>query len=148
MSYDLRVERLLDGTPDEVFDAFTDEEAMLEWYQDNPGWQVEVLACDTSVGGSTIVWFGPGAGQRYVEEMTYTEVDRPGRLAYSEIFRMPDGSNFETAITITFEAQDGKTLMTIVQTGFPNAEERDGHQAGWPGFIDRLERVVAKRRAA
>jgi hypothetical protein len=29
---------------------------------------------------------------------------------------------------------------------FPNAEERDAHQNGWPGFIDRIERIVAKRR--
>ena len=148
MSYDLRIERLLDGTPDEVFDAFVDEEAMLEWYQDNAGWEVDVLACDCRVGGTTIVSFGPGADQRYVEEMTYGAVERPTRLAYSELFKMPDGSSHTTQITVTFDAQDGKTLMTIVQTGFPNADERDGHQNGWPGFIDRLERVVAKRRNA
>lgn len=147
MSHDLKLERLLDGTPDEVFEAFTDADAMLEWYQDNAGWVVEVLECDVRVGGTTTVSFG-SAEERYVEVMTYTQVESGRRLAYTERFEKPDGSIFDTAITITFEPHDGKTLLTIVQTGFPNVEERDGHQGGWPGFIDRLERVVAKRRAA
>jgi uncharacterized protein YndB with AHSA1/START domain len=147
MSYDLRLERLLDATPDEVFEAFVDPDAMLEWYQDNPGWNVEVRACDCRVGGTTIVAFGPG-DDRYIEEMTYSAVDRPGRLAYTEVFRMPGGSSFTTEITMTFEAQDAKTMLTIVQTGFPDSAQRDAHQGGWPGFIDRLERVVAKRRVA
>jgi uncharacterized protein YndB with AHSA1/START domain len=97
------------------------------------------------VGGTTIVAFG-STDDPYVEEMTYTAVERPTRLAYTEVLRKPDGSSFTTEIAIIFEPQDAKTLMTLVQTGFPNAEERDGHQRGWPGFIDRLERVVAARR--
>jgi uncharacterized protein YndB with AHSA1/START domain len=148
VTYDLRIERLLDGSPDEVFDAFTDGDAMKEWYEDNPGWKVEVEAVDVRVGGTTVVAFGPAGDDPYREEMTYTDVSAPGRLAYREIFRMPDGSSFETDIVITFERQNGKTLMTIVQTGFPNEEHRDAHQGGWPGFIDRLEQVVTKRRAA
>ena len=145
MSHDLRIERLLDGTPEEFFDAFVDPDAMKEWYADHPGWNVEVLACDVRVGGTAIVVFGP-SDLRYREEMTYSTVDRPGRLAYDERFVMPDGSSFATQVTITFEAQDGKTLMTLVQTGFPNAEQRDAHQGGWPNFIDRLENSVATRR--
>jgi uncharacterized protein YndB with AHSA1/START domain len=78
--------------------------------------------------------------------MTYTEVAVPHRLAYDEKFVMPDGSSFDTVITVTFDAQNGKTLVTIVQTGFPNAEQRDAHQGGWPNFIDRLEQVVVQRR--
>lgn len=145
MSHDLRLERLLDGTPDETFAAFTDADAMLEWYQDGPDWEVQVLACDVRVGGTTTVSFGPGA-ERYVEDMIYAVVERPTRLAYTEVFRMPDGSSFTTEIVVTFEAQGDKTLLTIVQTGFPDVEQRDAHQGGWPGFLDRLERVVAERR--
>ncbi len=145
MSHDLRIEKLVDGTPDEVFDAFTDADAMREWYIDNPGWEVEILSCDLRVGGTTSVRFGSGA-EKYREDMTYTEVERPARLVYDEDFVMPDGSSFLTHITVTFEDQAGKTLMTIVQTGFPNVEQRDAHQGGWPGFLNRLEQVVTKAR--
>jgi len=145
MSFGLRLERLIDATPQEAYDAFTDPDAMLEWYKDNPAWTVEVRECDVRVGGTTVVAFGPD--ERYVERMTYSEVDPPYRLVYDEVFEKPDGSSFTTHISITFEAQGGKTLLTIAQSGFPDAAERDGHQGGWPGFIDRLEQVVATRRA-
>ena len=147
MSHDLKIEKLVDGTPDEVFDAFTQADAMLEWYVDNPGWEVEILSCDVRVGGTTSVRFGSGA-EKYREDMTYSEVARPSRLVYDEDFVMPDGSSFLTHITVTFEDQNGKTLLTIVQTGFPNAEQRDAHQGGWPNFLDRLEQVVIKGRAS
>lgn len=147
MSHDLRIERVIDADPVEVFAAFVDPEAMKAWYVDGPGWVVEIAACDVRVGGTTTVSFGPGAG-RYREDMTYTEVDPPRRLAYDERFSMPDGTSFDTTIAVTCDEQNGKTLLTIVQTGFPNAEQRDAHQGGWPGFIDRLEQVVVKRRTA
>ena len=60
---------------------------------------------------------------------------------------MPDGSSFDTGMEVTFEEQDGRTRMTILHTGFPSAELRDDHQSGWPGFLDRLERVVDARVA-
>jgi uncharacterized protein YndB with AHSA1/START domain len=144
---DLRVERLIDATPDEAFDAFVDPDAMLEWYQDNPGWVVKVEACDVRVGGTTSVSFG-SEDQRYREDMTYTRVERPTLIEYNERFGMPDGSGFDTRVAITFDDQAGKTLMTIVQTGFPTEDERNAHQNGWPGFVNRLEEVVAKRRTA
>jgi uncharacterized protein YndB with AHSA1/START domain len=146
MSFDLRLERLIDATPQEAYDAFTDPDAMIEWYQDNPAWTVEVRECDARAGGTTTVAFGPG-DERYIERMTYSVVEPPHRLVYEERFEKPDGFTFTTTIAVTFEEQAGKTLLTIVQTGFPNADERDGHQGGWPGFIDRLERVVARRRS-
>jgi len=148
MSHDLRIERLIDGTPDEVFAAFTEADAMKEWYEDNTGWVVDVVACDLRVGGTTVVAFGPSGQAPYREEMTYTNVSAPHRVDYTENFVMPDGDSFVTRLTVSFDAQDGKTLLTIVQTGFPNSEQRDAHQGGWPGFIDRLEQVVVGRRAA
>lgn len=40
----------------------------------------------------------------------------------------------------------GKTLLTVVQTGFESREERDMIQDGWPSIIDALERVVGATR--
>jgi hypothetical protein len=75
-------------------------------------------------------------------------VRRPYRLAYRSRFHLPDGSSFDTDLVVTFEPRQGKTLLTIVQSGFERIEHRDAHQGGWPGFIDRLVRVVAARQAA
>src|SRR5918994_2733963 len=39
-------------------------------------------------------------------------------------------------------ATDGKTLMTMVQRGFPSAELRDEHRAGLPNAFARLEQAI------
>jgi hypothetical protein len=39
-------------------------------------------------------------------------------------------------------ATDGKTLMTMVQRGFPSAELRDEHRAGLPNAVARLEQAI------
>ncbi len=147
MSYDLKLERLIDGRPEEVFDAFTQPDAMKDWYQDGDEWVVRIEG-EVRPGSTVNASFGPSEDELYIEDMTYGEVERPHRLTYVEVFTKPDGFSYTTSLVVTFEEQNGKTLMTIVQTGFPRADERDGHQGGWPGFLDRLEVVVASRRAA
>jgi uncharacterized protein YndB with AHSA1/START domain len=56
-----------------------------------------------------------------------------------------DRRNVET--TVTFDERDGKTLLTILQTGFERERDRDGIREGWSNIIDAVERVVAGRRA-
>jgi uncharacterized protein YndB with AHSA1/START domain len=52
VSHELRVERLIDASPGEVFDVFVDADAQKEWYRDpeHPGGIVET-ECDARVGG-------------------------------------------------------------------------------------------------
>jgi uncharacterized protein YndB with AHSA1/START domain len=145
MGIDLSLERVIDGTPEEVFDAFVDPAAQKEWYQDHPDWVVEA-ECDLKVGGHWDVSFGPAGKKPYKELSVFTEVDRPKKLAYVSTFVVPNGPRWDTELVITFDRQGNKTLLTIVQTGFPTEKDRDDHQRGWPNFIDRLEKVVAARR--
>ncbi|MGH2742055.1 MAG: SRPBCC domain-containing protein [Thermoleophilaceae bacterium] len=53
-----------------------------------------------------------------------------------------DGSSFDTELEFTFEEQGGKTLMTMVQRGFPSVELRDEHRIGLPTAFARLEHTV------
>ena len=147
MSYELRLERLIDASPEEVFDAFTDPAAQREWYRDQEGWNVEAGG-ELRVGGRWEVAFGPVGEAPYRESNRFTEIQRPHRLAYRSTFHMPDGRSFDTAMVVTFEAKQGKTLLTIVQSGFEREQDRNDHQGGWPGFLERLGRVVAARKAA
>jgi hypothetical protein len=57
----------------------------------------------------------------------------------------PDGSSFETSLEITLEEREGKTLMALVEKGFPNAGVRDMHEAGTPHAFDRVDRFIHAR---
>jgi uncharacterized protein YndB with AHSA1/START domain len=41
-------------------------------------------------------------------------------------------------VTVTFEAQGERTLLTLRQTGFENVPERDSHRGGWTSCLERF----------
>ena len=141
MSHDLRLERTYDAAPEVVFDAFTDPEAQQELYADAPDWIVEA-ACDLRVGGRWSIAFGPPGDTPARETNVFQVVERPRRLVYASTMAMPDGSNIDTTMEVTFEEEAGRTRLTIVQRGFPTPERRDEFAGGWSSILDRLLRVV------
>lgn len=148
MSFDLKIERLVDSPRDAVFDAFVDPDAQKVLYGDetDPDWVVE-SELDLRVGGTWTISFGKAGSEPYVETNLFREVDRPSRMVFgSSLFMVDDGHTVETTVTVTFEDRGGKTLLTIVQTGFARREDRDGIEGGWPSIIDALERVVAAKQ--
>jgi uncharacterized protein YndB with AHSA1/START domain len=146
VSHDLQLERVYDAAPEVVFDAFTDPDAQRELYADAPDWIVEA-ECDLRVGGRWSIAFGPAGSTPAHETNVFEVVDRPRRLVYASTMTAPDGSSVDTRMEVTFEEEDGRTRLTIVQSGFPTPELRDEFADGWPSILDGLGRVVATRVA-
>lgn len=145
MSLDVDFSRLIDATPEQVFDAFTDPEGQAAFYgKDDLGWIVE-SRCDLRVGGEWTVDFGPSPGELYRHRHVFDVIERPRRLVLASTETRLDGSSFQTTLEFTFEAREGKTLMTMIQKGFPTIELRDEHQRGVPNAFARLERLVQAR---
>jgi uncharacterized protein YndB with AHSA1/START domain len=147
VSHELRFERVFDAAPEEVFDALTNPEGLEEMYgRDEPGWIVESSEGEVCVGCTWSVRFGPSREELYRFAHTYEVVDRPRRIAFaSEQQTSPDGSILEADVEITLEGRGGKTLLTLVERGYPSAEERDLHMVGTPHAYDRLERFFRTR---
>jgi uncharacterized protein YndB with AHSA1/START domain len=148
VTYDLKIERLIDASSEAVFDAFLDPDAQKILYnnEEETDWTVE-SELDLRVGGTWTIVFGKAGEEPFRETNVFTEVDRPRRLVYtSTMFKGRYGGSFDTTVTVTFEDRDGKTLLTILQTGFESRDERDMIQGGWPSILDVLERVVGATR--
>jgi uncharacterized protein YndB with AHSA1/START domain len=147
VSYDLRLERVLDAPPDVVFDAFVEPAAQHDLYADAPDWVVE-SECDLRVGGRWTIAFGPPRREPARETNVFEEIERPRRLVYRSTMVLPSGSTLNTQIEVTFEPEGGKTRMTLVQRGFPTADMRDEYRSGWVSILDSLGRVATTRATA
>ena len=142
----LRLERLIDAPPDVVFEAFTSHGGQLAFYgTDDPGWIVE-SHCDLRVGGLWTVTFGPSSDHLYQHRSVFEVIDRPRRIVLATTELRPDRPSFDFAVEFTFEEQDGRTLMTAIQSGFPTLELREEHGRGVPDAFARLERAIRASR--
>lgn len=142
MTDELRLERVIDAPPDIVFDAFTAHGGQVAFYgTDDPGWIVE-SQCDLRVGGVWTIRFGPSRSHLYHHRHVFEVIDRPRHLMLATTETRPDGSSFEFAIEFTFDPYDDRTVMTMIQSGFPTPELRDEHGRGVPKAFARLERAM------
>jgi uncharacterized protein YndB with AHSA1/START domain len=144
MSDELRYERLIDAPPDVVFEAFTTPGGQEAFYgQDDADWIVE-STCDLHVGGLWTIAFGAARTELHRHEHRFKVIDRPRRLLLATTEHRADGSTLAFTTEFTFAAQNGRTLMTMTQTGLPN-ELRHEHARGLPNAFDRLQRVLQTR---
>ena len=142
----LRMTRQLPATPEEVFDAYTDAEKQKIWYSildEEPG--VVEIEVDLRVGGRQVAVWGPNRDTLFREEQTFVEIDRPHRLVTESTGNDPSGQTMSTHVVMTFEPNDGGTLVTVEQTGFPTPEVRDFFSTMvWVGAFDRIEAYLTR----
>jgi uncharacterized protein YndB with AHSA1/START domain len=146
MSLDVKVARLINATPEEVFDAFTNPEGQDAFYgQDDPDWIVR-SRCDLRVGGVWTVDFGPSPRELYRHRHVFEAIERPHHLLLTCTETRLDGTTLHIRIEFTFAATGEKTLMTMTQRGIPTAELRKEHERGVPNALARLERTILASR--
>ena len=142
--HDMRFELLVDATPEEAFRQWNDAEARISWHKVADHWIVEA-STDLRVGGAWRVAFGPSTNEMSVEEGVYEFVDPPHRVVYTCVHRVAGRATFRTRVTVTFVASGDRTLVTLVDAGFPDDEMREEFEGGWPSFLAFFARVVAAR---
>jgi uncharacterized protein YndB with AHSA1/START domain len=146
VTYQLTVERVFEAPAEQVFDAFTSADAQRVWMRD-PDDQGAILEteCDPRVGGRWVAAWGSSRDQLYRETNVFEVVDRPRRLVMATTSSTPDGFTLDTRTEVTFEEHDGRTRMTVVQSGFPTAELRDYFRTtAWPGALEALHAYLTK----
>jgi uncharacterized protein YndB with AHSA1/START domain len=140
--FDIRLERIVNATPDAAFKHWVDPEAQRHWYAPEDDWIVEAET-DLRVGGAWRVLFGPRRDEMYLEHGVFEEIDPPHRLVYTTLHEFPDDRrSFETHVTVTFEPHSDGILLTVLDTGYPSEEQRADHETGWPMFLDAFERTL------
>lgn len=133
----LKVSHHYRHSPEAVFDAWTDERGMTQWMRPGPGMDCR---CDLDVreGGTyTIVMINE---DRTIEHTgVYREVERPRRLVFTwSAAHLPT----ETVVTLTFEAVEDGTRLTLVHEGLPDEGSVEGHTQGWMAILGSLEETL------
>jgi uncharacterized protein YndB with AHSA1/START domain len=133
----LRLSRTFAASPERVFRAWTEPEALRRWL--SPGTHETAGAeVDLRVGGTYRVAMRRLADgvTKYVTG-TYREIRAPERLAFT--WRWEDEpSDGETLVTVELRDLGGATEMVLTHERFASEASRDGHAGGWAGCLDKL----------
>jgi uncharacterized protein YndB with AHSA1/START domain len=134
----LTLVRRIKARPSIVFDALTTPEGMASWWGPDDG---PVLLAETNVrvGGRFRVRFRMLDGSEHESSGEYVEVSKPRRLAMS--WRWAGGEDpGESRLEFDLRPIPEGTELTLTHSRLHNEESRRGHEEGWNGALDKLER--------
>lgn len=96
--------------------------------------------------GVLAVTFGPSPNHIHHHRSVFEVIDRPRRIVLATTEVGPEGSGFQFWVELTFQAQHGRTRMSVTQSGIPTSELREEHGRRVPHAFDRLQRVIRATR--
>lgn len=137
----IRLHRVLRASPDRVYRAFLDPDAMVKWIPPN-GFTGKVHAMDARVGGSHRMSFTSfTTGSSHSFGGTYLEL-APGELIrYTDAF---DDPNLPGAmqVTVALKRVSCGTELEITQEGVPDVIPTEACYLGWQESLVLLAKLV------
>jgi uncharacterized protein YndB with AHSA1/START domain len=138
----LTLKRRLKATPAQVFQAWTDPEKIVRWFGPRETAAGSVRAeADVRPGGRYRMRFQTDDGERHQVGGVYREVVPDSRLVFTWAWHSTPER--ESLVTVTVAPDGDGTLLTLHHEQFFDQKARDGHERGWTGTLDKLERLFA-----
>ncbi|MGH9443837.1 MAG: SRPBCC family protein [Thermoanaerobaculia bacterium] len=137
----IRLHRVLRSTPDRVYRAFLDPDAMAKWLPPN-GFTGKVHQMDAKVGGTYKMSFTNFSnGQSHSFGGKYVELVPNERIRYTDHFDDPNLTG-EIQVTVTMKKVSVGTELHIVQEGVPDVIPAEACYLGWHESLVLLGKLV------
>jgi uncharacterized protein YndB with AHSA1/START domain len=136
----LTFKRRLNASPEKVYAAWTDPQKIIRWFGRSDAradsFQAEI---DARIGGHFCVSFSTD-DEYYEVGGVYREVVPNQRLVFS--WAWYSTSERESLVTVTLKPDSDGTLLTLTHEQLFDSAAHDGHQRGWLGALDKLEKYL------
>lgn len=137
----VRFHRVLRASPEKVYRAFLDADAMAKWLPPN-GFTGKVHHLEAEVGGEYKMSFTNfGSGKSHSFGGKYLELTPHERIRYTDVFDDPNLSG-EMRTTVTLKKVFCGTELDIVQEGLPDVIPPEACCLGWQESLTLLAKLV------
>jgi uncharacterized protein YndB with AHSA1/START domain len=137
----VRLHRVLRSTPERVYRAFLDADAMSKWLPPN-GFTGKVHHMDARVGGTYRMSFTNfTSGKSHSFGGDYLELVPNEKIRHTDKFDDPNLPG-EMVVTVTLKKVLVGTEMNIVQEGIPDAIPAEACVLGWQESLTLLGKLV------
>lgn len=137
----VRLHRVLRASPERVYRAFLDADAMAKWIAPH-GFTCKVHHMDAKVGGTykmSFTNFGTGQGHSFGGK--YLELVPSTKLRYTDKFDDPNLPG-EIQVSVTLKQVSCGTEISIVQEGLPEVIPLEMCYLGWQESLAQLANLV------
>jgi len=140
-THTIRLHRVLRATPEKIYRAFLDADAMVKWLPPN-GFTGKVHHLDARVGGAYRMSFTNfTTGRSHSFGGTYLEFVPHERIRHTDKFDDPNLPG-EMQTTISLSKVSCGTEVDIVQEGIPAAIPPEACHLGWQESLTLLAQLV------
>ena len=137
----VRLHRVLRATPERVYRAFLDADALAKWLPPN-GFTCKVHHLDAKVGGTFRMAFTNfSTGSSHAFGGTYLELQPGELLRYTDKFENP-GLPGEMITTVTLKKVFCGTELNVTQEGIPAMIPAEACYMGWQESLILLAKLV------
>jgi uncharacterized protein YndB with AHSA1/START domain len=137
----IRLHRVIRATPEKIYKAFLDAEAMAKWLPPN-GFTGKVHHMDAKVGGNykmSFTNFTTGKSHSFGGE--YLELTPSERIRYTDKFDDPNMPG-EIQTTISLKKVSCGTELNVLQEGLPAVIPPEACYLGWQESLILLAKLV------
>ena len=137
----IRLHRVLRASPERVYRAFLDPDAMVKWLPPN-GFTAKVHHMDARVGGGHKMSFTNfTSGKSHSFGGRYVELKPAERIRYTDRFDDPNLPG-EMQVTVSLKKVSCGTELEVVQEGVPEVIPTEACYLGWQESLVLLAKLV------
>jgi uncharacterized protein YndB with AHSA1/START domain len=135
----LVISRTYPASVERVFKAWTDANQLGQWFAPTDDYTTKANV-DLRVDHEYRIVITHKGGNVHTILGTYRLIEPPRKLVYT--WRWEGGPASDTLVTVDFNPEGDATKVTITHERFINTEDRDKHNEGWNGCLNRLQRTL------
>lgn len=139
----LTLTRRFPVAPEKVWRAWTEPQALKQWFGPGGPQPVSLAELDLRVGGRFHVVFGGAQGTDHEVQGVYREVIPNRRLVFTWTWPRTTPER-ESLVTVELRAVAEGTELVFRHEQLFDEAARDGHRQGWSESFVKLERFVSE----
>ena len=139
----LTLSRSYPVSPEKVWRAWTDPQALTQWFRPGASFSVPLVETDVRAGGRFRILMIDEKGEEFDLAGVYREVVPDRKLVMTWGWKSQPGQ--ESLVTVIFRPSGTGTEVELRHEGFVDFDDQPTHEQGWSGALDQLARLLAGR---
>ncbi len=145
--HSVTVRRLIKANRKRVFAAFSNAEALAQWFSPSVDVAIDVQVFEFVPKGQFRVRYTMPDGNQPVVGGVYEVIDEPNQIVFTWVWEAPDPhADIPTRVFVEFIDRGEETEVLLTHDKLPK-EACERHIAGWESTFDRIVLYLSAREA-